>query len=73
MITGYELRVITDLNLQLETVLSQTALTTNPERRQRVQTRMRRGVPFLTAWTRCKFGYQSRLVRLLAWLTLCPT
>jgi len=51
----------------------QTAFTTSPERRHRVQTRILRVVPFWMAWTRCRFGYQRRLVLLLAWLTLCPT
>src|SRR5438046_7779135 len=40
--------------------------------RQRVQTRSRRVVPFTTARTRWRFGYQRRFVLLFAWLTLCP-
>jgi hypothetical protein len=47
-------------------------LTTFPDRMQEVQARMRLGVPSMTARTRCKLGYQRRLVLLLAWLTLCP-
>src|SRR5690606_33102781 len=48
-------------------------LVTLPERRQRVQTRMRRTVPWKMARARCRFGCQTRLVLLLAWLTLWPT
>src|SRR5207244_9023098 len=48
------------------------ALVTRFDLRQRVQTRMRRVVPFTTARTRWRFGYQRRLVLLFAWLTLCP-
>src|SRR5438876_4885141 len=40
--------------------------------RQRVQTRSRRVVPFTTARTRWRLGYQRRFVLLFAWLTLCP-
>src|SRR2546428_11160509 len=40
--------------------------------RQRVQTRSRRVVPFTTARTRCRLGYQRRLGLLFAWLMLCP-
>src|SRR6266571_3285074 len=39
---------------------------------QRVHTRSRRVVPFTTARTRCRLGYQRRFVLLFAWLTLCP-
>src|SRR5436190_1407891 len=40
--------------------------------RHRVQTRSRRVVPFTTARTRCRFGYQRRFVLLLAGPTSCP-
>src|SRR6266576_3618762 len=40
--------------------------------RQRVQTRSRRVVPFTTARTRWRSGYQRRFVLLFAWLMLCP-
>src|SRR3989449_6785056 len=40
--------------------------------RQRVQTRSRRVVPFTTARTRWRLGYQRRFVLLFAWLMLCP-
>src|SRR5207237_488702 len=48
-------------------------LVTRPERRQRVQTRMRRGEPSTSAWTRCRLGRWTRLVLMLEWLTLLPT
>jgi hypothetical protein len=48
-------------------------LVTLPERRQRVQTRIRRTVPAMMARALCRFGCQTRLVLLLAWLTLWPT
>src|SRR2546423_4779135 len=48
------------------------ALVTRLALRHRVQTRSRRVVPFTTARTRCRFGYQRRFVLLFAWLTLCP-
>ena len=37
-----------------------------------VQTRTRLGAPSTSTRTVCRFGYQRRLVRLLAWLTLLP-
>src|SRR5438034_1197758 len=37
-----------------------------------VQTRRCRTVPSTTARTRCRLGYQRRLVLLFAWLMLCP-
>ena len=37
-----------------------------------VHTRIRRVTPPTWARTRCRFGYQRRLVLLLAWLMLCP-
>src|ERR1700730_726172 len=49
------------------------ALTTLPERRQRVQTRRRRIPPFTIARTRCRFGSNRRAVTLCAWLMLRPT
>src|SRR5436190_19429112 len=48
------------------------ALVTRFDLRQRVQTRRRRVVPFTTARTRWRLGYQRRFVLLFAWLTLCP-
>src|SRR5436305_1577373 len=48
------------------------ALVTRLALRHRVQTRRRRVVPFTTARTRCRFGYQRRFVLLFAWLMLCP-
>ena len=50
-----------------------TGFCTLPDRKQRVQTFIRLTAPFTTARTCCKFGYQRRLVLLLAWLTLWPT
>ena len=37
-----------------------------------VQTRIRFGAPSTRTRTVCRFGYQRRLLRLLAWLTLLP-
>jgi hypothetical protein len=37
-----------------------------------VHTRTRFGAPSTSTRTVCRFGYQRRLVRLLAWLTLLP-
>src|SRR5688572_10949367 len=37
-----------------------------------VQTRIRLGAPSTRTRTVCRLGYQRRLVRLLAWLTLLP-
>lgn len=48
------------------------ALVTWPERMQRVQTLMVWTLPFLTAFTFCRFGYHVVRVLLLAWLTLLP-
>ena len=45
---------------------------TFPDFRHVVQTRMRRMVPSTTARTRCKFGFQRRLVTLCACETLLP-
>src|SRR2546428_652155 len=39
----------------------------------RVQTSKRRVAPFTSALIVCRFGRKTRLVRLLAWLTLLPT
>lgn len=44
-----------------------------PLRMQRVQARMRRVAPLMSARMVCRFGRKTRLVRLLAWLTLLPT
>src|SRR5262249_31578913 len=52
---------------------SQAAFSTLFDRRQRVHTRMDFTVPSRFARTRCRFGFQRRLVLLLAWLTLLPT
>ncbi len=46
---------------------------TLPERRQRVQTRMRWTPPFTIARTRCRFGSNRRGVTLCAWLMFRPT
>jgi hypothetical protein len=45
---------------------------TAPERRQRVQTWIRRIVPPRLAFTVWMFGSQRREVRLFAWLTFLP-
>ena len=37
-----------------------------------VQTRIRLGAPSTSTRTVCRLGYQRRLVRLFAWLTLLP-
>jgi hypothetical protein len=50
----------------------QTAFLTNPDRRQRVQTRMRKADPLTSAFTRCRLGLKTRFVLLFAWLTLFP-
>src|SRR5437879_6233054 len=39
---------------------------------QAVHTRMRLGAPPTTAWTRCRFTFQRRLVTLWAWLMRFP-
>jgi len=44
-----------------------------PLRMHRVQTSKRRVAPFTSARMVCRFGRKTRLVRLLAWLTLLPT
>lgn len=44
----------------------QTAFVTNPERRQRVQTRMRLWAPPMIARTVCRLGLKTRRVLLLA-------
>ena len=51
----------------------QTAFCTNPDRRQRVQTLILLAAPFIRARTVRRFGRNTRLVRLLAWLTVFPT
>ena len=51
---------------------NQTAFLTRPDRRQRVQTRMRKADPFTSAFTRCRLGLKTRFVLLFAWLTLFP-
>ena len=48
-------------------------MVTAPERRQRVQTRMRRGAPSIIALTRWRFGRCTFLVLMFEWLTLLPT
>src|SRR5258708_1522790 len=53
--------------------MAYAALTTLPERRQRVQTRRRRIPPFTIARTRCRFGSNRRGVTLCAWLMFRPT
>ncbi len=44
-----------------------------PLRMHRVQTSKPHVPPFTTARMVCRFGRKTRLVRLLAWLTLLPT
>lgn len=44
-----------------------------PLRIQRVHTRMRRVAPLMSARIVWRFTLKTRLVRLLAWLTLLPT
>lgn len=51
---------------------NQTAFLTRPDRKQRVQTRIRNADPFTSAFTRCRLGLKTRLVLLFAWLTLLP-
>jgi len=51
----------------------QVGLTTYPERRHLVQTLRYRTPAAVRARTRRRLGFQRRLVRLLAWLTLWPT
>jgi hypothetical protein len=53
-------------------VKSYSAFVTRPERMQRVQTLMVATVPFCTAFTFWRFGYQVLDVLLFAWLTLLP-
>ena len=61
------------LFLQLRrTVAVQPALVIRPLRMHWVHARTRLGLPFTRTRTVCKLGYQRRLVRLLAWLTLLP-
>jgi len=50
----------------------QIARVTLPERRQRVQTLIRRGVPFTIALTFLTFGFQVLFERLCEWDTLIP-
>ena len=50
----------------------QTALSTLPERKQRVQAYTRFGVPLTSAFTRLIFGFQVLLERLWEWETLMP-
>ena len=52
--------------------LTQTALVTLPERRQREQTLTVLGVPFTIALTRLMLGFQVLLVFLLEWDTASP-
>ena len=49
------------------------ALTTLPERRQRVQTRIRLMPPLMIALTVCRFGSNRRALTLFAWLCCRPT
>src|SRR5262249_14628364 len=51
----------------------QTALTTLPPRRQRVQTRTRLARPFTTARIDTRFGSHRRAETLCAWLIWLPT
>ena len=60
------------LRLLFLTYASYTALVTFPERRQRVQTWTRQGVPSTSALTRRMLGFQERLVRRTEWDTLLP-
>jgi hypothetical protein len=53
-------------------VLTQTALVTLPERRQREQTFTVFGVPFTTALTLLMLGFQVLLVLRLEWETARP-
>ena len=55
-----------------ETEGDQTAFLTSPERRQRVQTRMRLWLPSTIARTVWILGLKTLRVLLLAWLTLFP-
>jgi len=50
----------------------QRAFDTRPDLRHCVQTWTRRTVPLVTVFTRCTLGFQTFLVRLLAWETLFP-
>ena len=49
---------------------AQATLVTRPERRQRVQTRMRRGVPSTAPGPAAGSGRWTRLVLMFEWLTL---
>ena len=51
---------------------SQIALVTLPDRKQRVQTLIRRGEPFTIAFTFFTFGFQVLLVLLCEWDTRMP-
>ena len=53
-------------------LLSYTARSTLPERKQRVQVYTWRGEPSTNAFTRFTFGFHIRLDRLWEWLTLMP-
>jgi hypothetical protein len=53
--------------------LFQAGLITLPDLKHRVHTWMERTEPWVTALTLRRFGFQRRLVWLLAWLTLLPT
>ena len=48
------------------------ARVTLPERKQRVQTLIRRGEPFTIAFTFLTLGFQFLLVRLWEWETVIP-
>lgn len=52
--------------------MSQTAFETRPDLMHCVQTWRRLTVPLVTVFTRCTLGFQTFLVRLLAWETLFP-
>ncbi len=51
----------------------QALFLTLPLRMHRVQTRILRTLPPISARTSCRLWFQRRLVLLLAWLTLFPT
>ena len=52
--------------------MSQMAFDTRPDLMHCVQAWMCRTVPLVTVFTRCTLGFQTFLLRLLAWDTLFP-
>jgi hypothetical protein len=52
--------------------MTQAALRTLPDFRQRVQTYSRRGVPPTSMRTFWRFGLKRRFVATIEWLRLCP-